>query len=720
MRNFNQMSYFPMAEKLVEVLQTRTQNSNPLFFRVITAYYFSCVAAQMRASIKGWTGKGTIPVNSYVIALSPSGSGKGHSTSLIENEILGEFHRIFKEQVFNSSALVNIQQIAIRRANLNGTDVQDEEAKLTKVFEDLGALLTAFGEATVPAVKQMRHKLQIANAGSCNLQVDEIGSNFSSIIDALNAFLELYDKGLIKDKLTKSSAENVRFDKIEGATPANLLLFGTPSKLLDGAKTEEQFLEMLETGYARRCIFGFTNQVNKQEVTSVDDLMSQLFNSNHDDIIDELNDHFISLADASLLHTELVLPKESIKLLLTYKLHCENLSAQLSEFETIRKAELEHRYFKVMKLAGAYAFVDKATTITESYIENAIKLIEDSGDAFAKLLTPQRPYIKLANYLAAMKTDVTLADLDEDLPSFRGSKAQKDEQITMATAWGYKNNIIIKKSYTDSILFLNAESIEETDLNKCIFSYSADMTEGYVNAEIKFDNLHKLLKRKDYHWLSHQLKNGDKKQGYRNEENCLTGFNLLVLDIDGGTTLQTAKTLLKGYKAIFQTTKRHTDETHRFRIILPMNYVLKLDAKEYKEFYKNIINEMPFALDEGCGHRSKKWLTHSDAHIEYQDGELFDVLPFIPKTSKNDDRQQKLLDQSNLDNLERWVINNTGDGNRNNMLLRYALILSENNFNLDTIKQKVLELNNKLMDKLDELEIHSTVFHTLAKRMANQ
>lgn len=714
------MSYFPMAERLVEVLQTRTQNTNPLFFRVITAYYFSCIASQMRASIKGWTGKGTIPVNSYVIALSPSGSGKGHSTSLIENEVLQEFSRIFKEQVFAVSAIDNIQQIAIKRANLNGTDVQDEEDKLTKIFSDLGALVMSFDSATVPAIKQMRHKLQIANAGSCNLQVDEIGNNFASSIEALGAYLELYDKGFIKDKLVKSSAENTRFDKIEGATPANMLLFGTPSKLLDGGKTEEQFLEMLETGFARRSIFGFTNQVSKQQVQDVDTLMEQMFNADHDDTIDDLNDHFTSLADVSLLHTELTLPKESIKLLLKYKLYCEELSANLSDFETIRKAELEHRYFKVMKLAGAYTFVDKATVISEKYIENAIKLIEDSGDAFAKLLTPQRPYIKLANYLASMKTDVTLADLDEDLPSFRGSKAQKEEMLTMAIAWGYKNNIIIKKSYTDSILFLNAESIEETDLDKCLFSYSADMTEGYVNAEIKFDNLHKLLKRKDYHWLSHQLKNGDKKQGYRNEENCLAGFNLLVLDIDGGTTLQTAKTLLKGYKAIFQTTKRHTNEAHRFRIILPMNYVLKLDAKEYKEFYKNIINEMPFALDESCEHRSKKWLTNPDAHIEYQDGELFDVLPFIPKTSKNDDRQQKLLDQSNLDNLERWVINNTGDGNRNNMLLRYALILSENSFGLDTVKQKVLALNDKLMDKLEEVEIHSTVFHTLAKRMLNQ
>lgn len=566
----------------------------------------------------------------------------------------------------------------------------------------------------------MRHKLQIAKAGSANLQVDEIGNNFNKLLEVMGVYLELFDKGFTKEKLVKSSNENIRFERIDGATPANMLLFGTPSKLLDGSKTEEQFLEMLEVGFARRCLFGFTSQVTKQEITSVDDLMSQLFNTNNEDVIDELNHHFHTLADVSLLHTELELPKESIKLLLEYKLHCEELAKNFSDFENIRKAELEHRYFKVMKLAGAYAFVDKATVISPEYLEYAIRLVEDSGDAFAKLLTPQRPYIKLANYLASTKADVTLADLDEDLPSFRGSKAQKEEMLTMAIAWGYKNNILIKKLYTDSILFLNAETIDVTNTDEMILSCSRDMTEHYGNKLSKFSDIPKLLAMKDIHWLNHHLKHGDITQGYRNEENCLTGFNLLVLDIDEGCTLNTAKQLLKGYKAIYQTTKRHTNENHRFRIILPINYVLKLDAKDYKEFYNNIMADLPFVIDESCNHRSKKWLTNDKAHIEVTDGELFDVLPYIPKTSKNDSRIQSLKDQKDLDNLERWVINNTGDGNRNNMLLRYAMLLADNNYSLDTIKDKVISLNNKLMDKLDEMELHSTIFHSLAKKLSGR
>ena len=75
LRSVENMEYHPLSDKLVDILQTKTQNSNPLFFRVIVAYYLALVASQMRASIKGWAGRGTIPINVYALALSPSGTG---------------------------------------------------------------------------------------------------------------------------------------------------------------------------------------------------------------------------------------------------------------------------------------------------------------------------------------------------------------------------------------------------------------------------------------------------------------------------------------------------------------------------------------------------------------------------------------------------------------------------------------------------------------------
>ena len=712
MKNYIDMGYHPTAERLVKILQTKTQNSNPLFFRVIVAFYFAMITSHMRVSIKGWTGRTPIPVNLYALALSPSGSGKGHSTSIVENEVINTFKEVFMTHTFPNVAENHCEQLSIKRANRNGTDPNEELMKLAKDFNNLGALMFSFDSATVPAIKQMRQKLLMAKAGSCNLIIDEAGANFSSSIEPLTAYLELYDKGLIKDKLVKSSTENTRFERIEGYTPANLLLFGTPSKLLDGARTEEQLMEMLEMGYARRCFFGYSERPNKNLNISVDDLKAQLFNNNDDDYLQDLSDDFGELADQTNIEKVLQLTDDSIGLLLEYKLDCEKRSADISDIETSKKSELEHRYFKVMKLAGAYAYVDKSDNIDTHHIEYAIKLAEDSGEAFARIMTPQRPYVKLANYLAQSKTEVTLADLDEDLPCFRGSKAQKDEMVMMATAWGYKNNVIIKKSYQDGIMFLYADSIEETNTDKLIVSYSNDMTYGYYNDTITWENLAKLVHMNGYHWINHHLTD----DAHRKEENCIAGFNLLVLDVDGTCSLSTAQLLLKKYQAIYYTTKSHTDTSNRFRIILPLNYTLKLDAKDYKELYKNILKDLPFEVDEQCSHRSKKWLTHQ-GQVTVTEGELFDILPYIPKSAKNDERITKIQDQSQLDNIERWVMNNIGDGNRNNMLLRYALILMDSGLSFEAIKEKTINLNNKLADKLDELELANTVFHTIAGRI---
>lgn len=721
LKSFEQMDYHPMSESLVKILQTKTQNNNPLFFRIIVAYYMAMIASQMRINISGWYGS-KLPINLYALALSPSGTGKGHSTTLIEESVINNFSSVFLEHTFPIQAQVHCDKLALKRATRNGTNQEDELIKLGKDFQALGAMMMDFDDATVPAIKQFRQKLLMANAGSLNLRVDEIGANFTKIVEALLPYLELFDKGLLKDKLVKSSSDNVRFERINGYTPANLLMFGTPSKLLDGGKTEELLFEMLEMGYARRCFFGFAEKPNKKANQSIDEIMEQMFNQDDDDVLEKISIHLGTLADLKYINQTIKLSTDATKLLIAYKLHCEERSRELSELAIINKSELEHRYYKVLKLAGAYAFIDEMVEIPTTHIEYAIKLAEDSGEAFAKLMTPQRPYIKLANYLAMSKNEVTLADLDTDLPFFRGSKAQKDELITMATAWGYKNQIVVKKSFVDSIMFLHADTINKTDLDKCILSYttakdgdSTGMTTNYKNTQVPFDKLGELFKLPDKHWLNHHV-----KDGYRKEDNAIGHFNLLVLDVDGSINLSTAMLLLKGYKAWYYTTKRHTEQTNRFRIVLPTNYVLSLDANDYKEFYNNVLKDIPFEIDNGCGHRTKKWLSNPKAEVFFTDGELFDVLPYIPKSSENEKREQRLTNQQDLDNLERWVINNTGDGNRNNMLYNYAMVLADAGFNFEHIKDKVITLNAKMMDKLDEVELHNTIFHSVAGKLSQQ
>lgn len=713
MLSVNEMEHHPLSEQLVDILCSKTQNDNPLFFRVLVGYYFSVAASMMRTTIVT-PDRGDIPVNLYALNLAPSGTGKGFSTNLMEEQVLHLFRHRFLEETFPVLAEKELPKLAQKRAQRKQCDPDEELERVTKEFLQLGELVFSFDSGTPAAVKQMRHKLLMANAGAVNLQIDEIGSNLLSNLEVLNTFLELYDVGKVKQKLIKNTAENIRSEEIIGKTPTNMLLFGTPAKLLNGGKTEEELYSMLETGYARRCFFGYARSATKRLDMTPQEVFDLMTSAQNNTFLESLADQLERLADIINANKRLVMSRETSLLMIEYKLLCEKLAEELPEHEEIRKAELSHRYFKALKLAGAYAFIDDSPELTQAHLYNAIKLAEESGQAFESLLTRDRPYVKLAKYLASARREMTQADLVEDLPFYKGAASQKTEMLTLAIAYGYRNNIIIKKSYQDGIEFLRGESLVETNLDRMLVSYSTDIAMDYQNDYAPFAQLHRLTQSQGLHWINHHLKNG-----HRTEENCIPGFNLIVVDVDGGVNLSTAKLLLKDYQAMYYTTKRHTEDEHRFRIILPTNFTLKLDAKDYKEFMNNVYEWLPFPVDDQTGQRARKWLSHG-GHFEYTEGELLDVLPFIPKTSKNDERKARLNSQQALDNLERWVINNTGDGNRNNMLLRYAMILLDAGFDFGSIQLKVMNLNDKLPDKLDDAEIMGTIMVTVGKALAKR
>ena len=303
----------------------------------------------------------------------------------------------------------------------------------------------------------------------------------------------------------------------------------------------------------------------------------------------------------------------------------------------------------------------------------------------------------------------------EELPFFRGSAAAKNELMTLAIAWGYKNNIIIKKSFESGIEFLSGESIKETDLNKMLLSISKDLAAGYIKKEVPFFGMKPFLMRNDYNFINHALRAGN-----RNEDEIIQGFNVLMIDVDGTAALQTAQLLLKDHIYIMYTTKSHTPNSHRFRIMLPMSHVLKLDASEFKEFMNNIYEWLPFEVDTQTAQRSRKWRTWNGDYFENRTGELFNVLPFIPKTTQNEERKKQMLDTQSLTNLERWFVTKTGSGNRNGQLLKYALLLVDQGYDYYATLQGVESLNMKLQEPIDQSEILSTIMTTASKRIGEK
>lgn len=705
------MQYHPLSEKIAKMMSDITQNTNMHTFRTMITYYFGMLASQMRANVIGWQ-SAKLPINIYVISLSESGTGKGFTTNKMEQDIIYKFRDLFISETFPNQAMSNIYDMATARARRNPSlDPAEEEQRMQQEYDAVGPLMWSFDDATPAAIKQIRHKMLLANAGSLNFQIDEIGDNLTKREDALKVFVELYDVGRIKDKLIKNTGDSARFERIEGVTPSNLLMFGTSSSLLDAGDTERKFNAMLESGYARRSFFSFSRDATKAVGKTAEELVEEMFNQHHDTVSEELAEHFEGLADISAMNLDISIGKPECLYLMKYKLNCQERGKAYNEHQAVLKAELDHRYFKVLKLAAAYAFIDFQNKITIDHLDNAIKVAEDSGKDFRKLMTPEKDYMKLAKYLTTVPEEVTLADLDEELPSFKGPVGRKNEIIQMATSWGYKHNIIIKRSYIDGILFLRGEALKETDLNHMIISVSDHQAYRYAEQDVAFDELAELGATNDLHWCNHLFVNE-----HRSIENTIQGFNMIVLDIDGTCPLNAAMMLLEGTKAMFYTTKSHTEEENRYRIIIPTSHVLKMDTAEYKQFMQGIIESLPFDIDDASNQSSKKWLTN-DGEVYFTEGDLFNILPYIPKTSQHDKRIERLKEYENLDGIERWIMENTGDGNRNKQLFKYGMVLVENGYDYDEVEAGVISLNNKLADKLTESEIRSSIMKTIAKRI---
>jgi hypothetical protein len=346
------------------------------------------------------------------------------------------------------------------------------------------------------------------------------------------------------------------------------------------------------------------------------------------------------------------------------------------------------------------------------HLMSAILLVEESGAGFQRILNRDKTYVRLAKYVADVGTEVTQSDLVETLPFYSGSNTRRNEMMTLATAWGYKKHIIIKKSFVDGIEFFRGEKLQETNVDEMTISYSDSWAYNYLNEKVPFDQLHNLTQAEDMHWANHHFRGG-----HRHDDNAIPGFNLVVVDCDGEVSLDTVHDLLKDYKFMTYTTKRHTDEMNRFRLVLPINYFLQLDQEEYREFMDSVLNWLPFKTDPAANQRAKKWMSCDQGAYHYNDGQLLDALDFIPKTSRNEAYRKNYQTLENLDNLERWFAQKIANGNRNNHMIKYALALVDCGMNFVQIQSQVHAFNKKMNDPLSDDELDNTVMVTVAKRL---
>lgn len=704
------MKHHPVVELLGDVLSARTQNSDKSFFIIQSCYHLAKLAGMMRVCVDG-QGFGKLPVNFYGINAATSGFGKGHATKIIEEQVVHLFRQTFMDYTYPTIAENSLVTLAVKRAQKKGTDDQEELELVKAEFKKTGAYITGFDSGTTPALKQFRHQLLMSDIGSINLEVDEMGSNLLGNQEIIETYLELFD-GVVKPKLTKNTNESVRNEEIIGKTPTNMIMYGTPDSLLDGGQTEKMYSDLLVRGYARRCFFGYSALTAKTKKLTVQERLAMLTDTSSDVKLANLAIQLEKLADPVNHKFEVKIPLPVMESIVEYQLYCEDLENTFKTNDVIRRAEAKGRYFKTIKLAGVFAFIDFASEMTMDHWEAAVKVAEMSAECFDIMLTTDKTHVRLAKYLAECIEPVTYADLVEELTFFPKTSGLQKDLLKLATAYGHKHNIIIKRNIIDDIEFIQGESLQKTNINALSLSWSEEIATGYKEeTHVPFDKLDVITKRQNTHWCSHRF-----VDGIRRTSHVIQGFNMIVLDIDGTATIEQARTVLQKYAYHIYTTKRHEANAHRFRIILPMSHYLKLAPEEYKEFMDNVLEFLPFETDEQTSQANRKWLSNPNATVITNDGELFDVLPFIPKTKKNEERKQFIEGTGSMDKLERFFFNQSEEGNRNNVIFKYGAALIDAGYDLDTLVMKIKAFNAKLPKPLSEDELQNTVINSATRK----
>lgn len=695
--------------EIVEILQKKMTSKNVGFFSNLVAYKMSQLATNMNATVS-YVGGEKIPVNTYCLNLANSGFSKGKSLKFLEANIFQGFKEGFTTGTFINRSRLIVEAKADVNALTSGKDTDYEETKLWKTITDLPKYIYTFGSGTTPeGLKGLMTALSIRESGAVSIEIDEIGSNISSNKDVLDTLLESYDGGMVKNKLKKTESN----DEIANPVPTNLMAFGTPSKLFDGGVSEDQLMSFLDTGYARRFLFGYVNE--NMEVMDANAKMLSLMDKTVDKRADEINEEFKLLADTGIHSQDAVLNDEANVKLFEYEEQCLKLAEKMKSYEDIQKTEMSHRYFKVLKLAGVYAFTERSKVVTKEMVEDAIELVELSGEAFSKMMSREKNYVRLAKYIAEQGDNpVTLADLTHDLAGFfKGSESNKREMLTLAKSWSASNDIIIKESINGDIQYFTGETIKGTDLNGMIVSVSTELASGYVPHLAKWENFHKLCST-DMNFCTHHF-----KDNYRDEAHLKPETNMLVLDIDDGVSIKMAMKLMEDYEFLLYTTKRHSETHNRFRMILPLSKTLKLNAQDHKDFYLNVFDALPFEVDEQTADGPRKWQTYKDSTHFSNKGKMFDPMPYIQNTAKSKEFKTKIDSfGTDVSRLERHIMMNT-EG-RNNALLKLAMVHVERGLDHDTIYQLISSTNAKFSDPVSEKELLSTVMVTVSKKLSER
>ena len=664
-------------------------------------YVLAMAASLKRITLKGLD-ENNVPLNYYGVTFANSGRGKDLSVSIAMKMVDG-----FMEEY---------------RARLN---------ELVRDHNERGAEMVIpsveHKEGTASGFMQDRNVLDVLKIGSTNIRVEELISTLKTgnFEEVLNTLTEGWQEGRNAGRAFKSYASPpIKF------VPINCLLYSSPEGFRDESNKQFQgFVNNLANGLARRSYVVFDeSDVQSESEPTEESLKAHIENIKAaKEQLDDMRDYLYSILMSGV--KQIGISVEAELETKKYEVKNKNRVASSPLMKNAVKAELLNRSYKIRRLAGLYALINGQDEVSVDDINDAIEWVEMLNKDIVVALNAETVGEKIFDYLDKVGRYSSQTDIIKYYKmTAKDFKENIEEVYTVAYDRGstLQSKIFDKKA---KVIKYNLIRGEVTESNNMICSVSDKMSDGYRQLEIGYKDLPGLVKGEYGKNYSAGIFLNEK----RNKENYIKRQNLIIFDVDEGTTIEEAKMFLSEYRGFIATTRNHMKEKNgkieeRYRVVLISKFIFNLDHEEYKETLTNFALLHNLNVDFPVIEPSRLYYSNPESDIIYLDGEeLIDLRNYIPETKEVEstqsaiDHAEKVYSGSeNVDGFDKYFLLRTSQGNRNNNLHSYmCALIDKKGLDYESAKAKTFGLNEMLLEPLGAAELERTIFKSVQRKFGS-
>lgn len=367
----------PFALKVAEDLM-KVRTNLPLASAIASVNYkMANIASQMHIRVDTKSGYKPTPVNLYSLVLLVSGGGKNSSLGLLDRWFFGDAFFKIKDLVYphyRKQAYDRLEEAGIERDIHNWTQ--------------------SMSNSTISGMYAYAESYSLTGFGSLNIEVDEIGNAVISKAELFENLLTPYDNGDFMPVAKRSDANSMDISGL----PVNLYCFGNRVRLMDGDKTEQSFIQLLDEGYGRRFIF--VDDDSKPKPATPQEVMNEMKVSEQTRVQREPERIFIKeLIDSKNFNKVLDMTDEAMFKYATIKADGDAYVYEHKGLQPAVVADITERHFKTIKLAGIYAFFDGSDVVEGRHIDEAFEVVKASSEVLTNLRKIKPLHERLLDYL---------------------------------------------------------------------------------------------------------------------------------------------------------------------------------------------------------------------------------------------------------------------------------------------------------------------------------